>query len=121
MAADNDQPLIAALDIGSSKVSALIVTVDPDGRLLEFARDKALLLVLDGVQDPHNLGACLRSAAAAGVTAVVIPKDRAVQMNATVRKVAPRIRTVYLIIDKNPAPVAATSSAVTVQLPAQGS
>jgi 23S rRNA (guanosine2251-2'-O)-methyltransferase len=38
------------------------------------------------VQDPHNLGACLRSAAAAGVTAVVIPKDKSVQVNATVRK-----------------------------------
>jgi 23S rRNA (guanosine2251-2'-O)-methyltransferase len=38
------------------------------------------------VQDPHNLGACLRSAAAAGVTAVVITKDKAVQVNATVRK-----------------------------------
>ena len=44
------------------------------------------MLVLDGVQDPHNLGACLRSAAAAGVTAVIIPKDKAVQVNATVRK-----------------------------------
>src|SRR3546814_18849593 len=40
----------------------------------------------DLVQDPHNLGACLRSAAAAGATAVVIPKDKAVQVNATVRK-----------------------------------
>jgi 23S rRNA (guanosine2251-2'-O)-methyltransferase len=54
--------------------------------LVEDARGKALLLVLDGVQDPHNLGACLRSAAAAGATAVVIPKDKAVQVNATVRK-----------------------------------
>jgi len=54
--------------------------------LVEAAAGKALLLVLDGVQDPHNLGACLRSAAAAGVTAVVIPKDKAVQVNATVRK-----------------------------------
>ena len=54
--------------------------------LVEAAEGKALLLVLDGVQDPHNLGACLRSAAAAGVTAVVIPKDKAVQVNATVRK-----------------------------------
>src|SRR5690606_14840610 len=56
--------------------------------LVEAAEGKALLLVLDGVQDPHNLGACLRSAAAAGVTAVVIPKDKAVQVNATVRKTA---------------------------------
>ncbi|WP_147651510.1 23S rRNA (guanosine(2251)-2'-O)-methyltransferase RlmB [Vulcaniibacterium gelatinicum] len=54
--------------------------------LIEAAAGRALLLVLDGVQDPHNLGACLRSAAAAGVTAVVIPKDKAVQVNATVRK-----------------------------------
>lgn len=47
-----------------------------------------LVLVLDGVQDPHNLGACLRTANACGALAVVVPKDRAVQMNATVRKVA---------------------------------
>jgi 23S rRNA (guanosine2251-2'-O)-methyltransferase len=47
-----------------------------------------LVLVLDGVQDPHNLGACLRTADACGALAVVIPKDRAVQMTATVRKVA---------------------------------
>ncbi len=54
--------------------------------LVEAAEGRALILVLDGVQDPHNLGACLRSAAAAGATAVVIPKDKAVQVNATVRK-----------------------------------
>ena len=54
--------------------------------LIERAEGRALVLVLDGVQDPHNLGACLRSAAAAGVTAVVIPRDKAVQVNATVRK-----------------------------------
>ncbi len=54
--------------------------------LVEGAEGKALLLVLDGVQDPHNLGACLRSAAAAGVTAVVIPKDKSATVNATVRK-----------------------------------
>ena len=53
--------------------------------LVEAAHGKALVLVLDGVQDPHNLGACLRSAAAAGATAVVIPKDKAVQVTATVR------------------------------------
>ena len=54
--------------------------------LVDAAEGRALLLVLDGVQDPHNLGACLRSAAAAGATAVIIPKDKAVQINATVRK-----------------------------------
>jgi 23S rRNA (guanosine2251-2'-O)-methyltransferase len=47
-----------------------------------------LVLVLDGVQDPHNLGACLRTADACGALAVVVPKDRAAGMNATVRKVA---------------------------------
>lgn len=47
-----------------------------------------LFLVLDGVEDPHNLGACLRVADAMGVHAVIAPKDRAAGLNATVRKVA---------------------------------
>ncbi len=47
-----------------------------------------LLLVLDGVTDPHNLGACLRTADAAGVHAVVIPKDRSAAVDAVARKVA---------------------------------
>src|ERR1700709_2519601 len=47
-----------------------------------------LLLVLDGITDPHNLGACLRVADGAGVHAVVAPKDHAVGLNATVAKVA---------------------------------
>ena len=47
-----------------------------------------LYLVLDGVQDPHNLGACLRTADAAGVEAVIIPKDRAAGVNTTVSNVA---------------------------------
>lgn len=47
-----------------------------------------LLLALDGVQDPHNLGACLRTADACGALAVVVPRDRAAQLTATVRKVA---------------------------------
>jgi 23S rRNA (guanosine2251-2'-O)-methyltransferase len=47
-----------------------------------------LLLALDGVQDPHNLGACLRSADACGAIAVIVPRDRAAQLTATVRKVA---------------------------------
>lgn len=48
----------------------------------------SLLLVLDGVQDPHNLGACMRSAAAAGAHAVVVPRRRAVGLTGTVHKVA---------------------------------
>ena len=50
--------------------------------------EKPMLLVLDGVTDPHNLGACLRVANAAGVHAVVAPKDRAVGITPTVSKVA---------------------------------
>ncbi|EKE83663.1 23S rRNA (guanosine(2251)-2'-O)-methyltransferase RlmB [Idiomarina xiamenensis] len=56
--------------------------------LIEQQNGAALFLVLDGVTDPHNLGACLRSADAAGVTAVIVPKDKSAQLNATVRKVA---------------------------------
>ena len=54
---------------------------------LETAKDP-IILALDGVQDPHNLGACLRTADACGALAVVVPKDRAAQLNATARKVA---------------------------------
>ena len=56
--------------------------------LLDALAEPALLLVLDGVTDPHNLGACLRVADAAGAHAVVSPKDRAAGINATVSKVA---------------------------------
>lgn len=56
--------------------------------LLDRAGEPPLLLVLDGVTDPHNLGACLRTADAAGVHAVIIPKDKSATLNATVRKVA---------------------------------
>ena len=55
---------------------------------IEGLNHDPLLLVLDGVTDPHNLGACLRTADAAGVDAVVIPKDRAAGLNATVSRVA---------------------------------
>jgi 23S rRNA (guanosine2251-2'-O)-methyltransferase len=55
-------------------------------KLVEAAGTSALFLVLDGVTDPHNLGACLRSAEAAGVTAVIVPKDRAVGITPTVRR-----------------------------------
>jgi len=55
---------------------------------LEAAGQVPLLLVLDGVTDPHNLGACLRVADGAGAHAVIAPKDHAVGLNATVAKVA---------------------------------
>ena len=56
--------------------------------VLEALGEPPLLLVLDGVTDPHNLGACLRVADAMGVHAVLAPKDRAVGITATVSKVA---------------------------------
>ena len=55
---------------------------------LAQAAGEPLLLVLDGVTDPHNLGACLRTADAAGAHAVLIPKDRAAAVDGVVRKVA---------------------------------
>jgi 23S rRNA (guanosine2251-2'-O)-methyltransferase len=56
--------------------------------VLEALSEPPLLLILDGVTDPHNLGACLRVADAMGAHAVLAPKDRAVGLNATVAKVA---------------------------------
>lgn len=58
------------------------------GEVMDSVTESALILVLDGVQDPHNLGACLRVADALGAHAVVAPKDRAVGLTATVEKVA---------------------------------
>ena len=59
--------------------------------ILASAQNKGkdpFLLILDGVTDPHNLGACLRNADAAGVQAIIVPKDNAVRLTPTVRKVA---------------------------------
>lgn len=74
---------IAAL----TKVSVMPRVRDMAG-VLEQIDGIPLLLVLDGVQDPHNLGACLRTAAGAGVHAVIAPRDRAVGITPVVRKVA---------------------------------
>ena len=51
-------------------------------------KSNPLLLVLDGITDPHNLGACLRTADAAGVDAVIVPKDKSAQLTSIARKVA---------------------------------
>ena len=56
--------------------------------LLSELNEPALLLILDGVTDPHNLGACLRTAEGAGVHAVIAPKDKAAGLTPTARKVA---------------------------------
>ncbi|MBU0593409.1 MAG: 23S rRNA (guanosine(2251)-2'-O)-methyltransferase RlmB [Pseudomonadota bacterium] len=81
MAGDKHQGVVA-------KVSALVALPHTLDGVLENLSESALLLVLDGVQDPHNLGACLRVADAMGAHAVIAPKDRAVGLNPTVRKVA---------------------------------
>lgn len=65
-----------------------VITLDDMLESLQTLTEPALLLVLDGVQDPHNLGACLRVADAAGAHAVIAPKDRAASLNATAAKVA---------------------------------
>jgi 23S rRNA (guanosine2251-2'-O)-methyltransferase len=79
-------------DVSHQGVAAEIEALPPwreDDLLAALASAQApLLLALDGVQDPHNLGACLRTADACGVLALIVPKDRAAQLNATARKVA---------------------------------
>jgi 23S rRNA (guanosine2251-2'-O)-methyltransferase len=69
------------------RASAALPAPDLDA-LLAGLGESTLLLVLDGVQDPHNLGACLRSADAAGADAVLVPRRRAVGMTPAVRKAA---------------------------------
>ncbi len=79
---ENHQGVIA-VSVGSKPKS--------DKELTSFIQQldhNPFLLILDGVQDPHNLGACLRTANAAGVDAVVIPKDNAVGMTSVVHKVS---------------------------------
>ena len=79
---------------GSDRHQGCVLRVKPGSAALDLdacldsITTTSLFLVLDGVQDPHNLGACLRSADACGVDAVIIPRDRAAGVNATVRKVA---------------------------------
>jgi len=73
-------------------VLAEVIALDPwaESQLLAAIQAAAnpLLLALDGVQDPHNLGACLRTADACGVLALIVPRDRAAPLNATARKSA---------------------------------
>lgn len=80
--------------VGTRRNQGVVARIDARQRevkladVLETLEENALLLVLDGVQDPHNLGACLRVADAVGAHAVIAPKDRAVGLNATAIKVA---------------------------------
>jgi 23S rRNA (guanosine2251-2'-O)-methyltransferase len=79
-------------DVAHQGVAADIAPLPPwtEEQLLDAlaGRQSPLLLALDGVQDPHNLGACLRTADACGALAVIVPRDRAAQLTPTVRKVA---------------------------------
>jgi len=77
---DQHQGVVAIVDAAETELTL--------EQVIETAREPPLLLVLDGVTDPHNLGACLRSADAFGAHAVIVPKDRAVGVNATVAKAA---------------------------------
>ena len=81
------QGVVAVLRAGAS---ADAIGMMAEGELIDRVTQsaEALLLILDGVTDPHNLGACLRSADAAGVTAVVFPKDKSADVNDVARKVA---------------------------------
>ncbi|QJR81507.1 23S rRNA (guanosine(2251)-2'-O)-methyltransferase RlmB [Alteromonas pelagimontana] len=72
--------------VAKAKPARMLDEADLDKLLA--ANAEPFLLVLDGVTDPHNLGACLRTADAAGVHAVVVPKDNSAGLTSTVRKVA---------------------------------
>jgi 23S rRNA (guanosine2251-2'-O)-methyltransferase len=76
----NHQGVVAIVDVAYRHV-----TIDD---VLEDVAEPALLVVLDGVTDPHNLGACLRNADAFGAHAVIVPKDRAAGLTPTVAKAA---------------------------------
>lgn len=74
--------------VALADANTLATDIDEVLDALEQKGEAPLLLLLDGVTDPHNLGACLRTADAAGVHAVVAPRDRAVGVGATVQRVA---------------------------------
>ncbi len=71
-----------------AKITATVLHSDASLAELVKSTAKPLFLILDGVQDPHNFGACLRTADAANVTAVIVPRDNAVGITPVVRKVA---------------------------------
>lgn len=84
-----DERFLNSVHQGFAAEVSEIQYIEQDLQLLFEASEKTpLFLVLDGVQDPHNLGACLRSANAFDVTAVICPKDRAAGITPVVRKVA---------------------------------
>ena len=89
-----DGKRLAGMSGGNMRHQGVVARVSGEMRhvslddVLDTLEEPAFLLVLDGIQDPHNLGACLRVADGAGVHAVIAPKDHAAGINATVAKVA---------------------------------
>jgi 23S rRNA (guanosine2251-2'-O)-methyltransferase len=87
-----DRLLARAGNVVHQGVLAEVIALEPwaESQLLAAIQATAnpLLLALDGVQDPHNLGACLRTADACGALALIVPRDRAAPLNATARKSA---------------------------------
>jgi 23S rRNA (guanosine2251-2'-O)-methyltransferase len=73
---------------GIVAIASAVPLINNIDHLVDTYHNSLLLLVLDGIQDPHNLGACLRVADAMGVHAIIAPKDRSVALSPTVAKVA---------------------------------
>ena len=84
-AGEQHQGVVARVKAGKTYTEA---DLDDILQAAEQQGKAPFLLILDGVTDPHNLGACLRNADAAGVQAVIVPKDNAARLTPTVRKVA---------------------------------
>lgn len=82
---EQHQGVVAKVAPGKTYTEADLDSIYLDA---EKAGRDPFFLILDGLTDPHNLGACLRNADAAGVDAIVVPKDNAARLTATVRKVA---------------------------------
>ena len=87
LVAGRHQGVVAVLDPAVGAESAGMMSEADLGKHLSQVA-APLILILDGVTDPHNLGACLRSADAAGATAVIFPKDKSADVNEVARKVA---------------------------------
>ena len=89
-----DGKRLAGMSGGNMRHQGVVARVSSEARhvslddVLDTLEEPAFLLVLDGIQDPHNLGACLRVADAVGAHAVIAPKDRAVGLTQTAIKVA---------------------------------
>ncbi len=85
---ESHQGVIAYANASSEEASGKLIKENELPSFLEAIEGKPMILLLDGVTDPHNFGACLRSADAAGVHLVITPKDRSVGLTSSVRKVA---------------------------------